>query len=171
MLQLFLFLHVMGAIITFGPTFIFPLIASRVRGAPQHAHFAAETTHFISSKVVFPGVILQGITGVALILIIGADLTTPAYRWLVAAIVLYLVAVAFSVLVQTPAATRMVELTAGGPPPGAGAPGGPGAVAGGPPPGPPPEIVANGRKLARGGMFLSLLVVVIVILMVTKPGV
>jgi uncharacterized membrane protein len=168
MLQLFLFLHVMGAIVTFGPSFVFPLIANRARSAPQHAHFAAETTHLISTRVAFPGAILQGLTGVALILITGANLTSPAYRWLVAAIVLYLIAIGYSALVQTPAATKMVELTAG-PPPGAGAPGGAPGAPGGAPAGPPPEVVATGRKLARGGMLLSGLVVVIVILMVTKP--
>jgi len=165
MFQLFLFLHVMGAIITFGPTFIFPILASRARKEPQHAHFVAETVHFISSRLVFVGVILQGITGVALIAISGRNLTDPANRWLVAAIVLYLIAIAYSALVQTPAAARMVELTAGGPPPAAA--GGAPAV---PPAGPPPELVATGNRLARGGMFLSVLVVVIVILMVTKPG-
>jgi uncharacterized membrane protein len=168
MIQLFLFLHVMGAIITFGPTFIFPILASRARKNPQHAHFVAETTEFISSRVVFPGVILQGITGVALILLSGRNLTDPSNRWLIAAIVLYVIAIAYSVLVQTPAAARMVQLTAGGPPP-AGAGGAP-AGAGGGPAGPPPELVATGRKLARGGMILSALVVVIVILMVVKPA-
>ena len=166
MLQLFLFLHVMGAIITFGPSFIFPIIAMRAQKEPQHAHFAAETTHFISSRLVFPGAIIQGVTGVGLILILGADLTSPSYRWLLSGIVLYLIAIAYSALVQTPAATRMVELTAAGPRPA----GADGAPAGGAPAGPPPELVATGKKLARGGAFLSLLVVIIVILMVVKPG-
>jgi uncharacterized membrane protein len=165
MFQLFLFLHVMGAIITFGPSFIFPIIASRVRKEPQHAHFAAETTEFISQRLIFPGAIIQGVTGVALILITGRDLTDPSNRWLITAIVLYLIAIGYSALVQTPAAARMVELTAGGPPPAAA-----GGAPGGAPAGPPPELVATGKKLARGGMFLSLLVVLIVILMVTKPG-
>src|SRR3954468_18302600 len=106
MLQLFLFLHVMGAIAVFGPTFAFPVIARHASQEPQHGHFAAVVSDAIERRIVIPGAIVQGITGVALILIIGANLTLPAYRWLIAGIVLYLVAVLYAVFVQAPAATR-----------------------------------------------------------------
>ena len=177
MLQLFLFLHVMGAIVIFGPSFVFPILARFSRQNPQHGHFAAEVGHFIESRIIVPGVFVQLATGVALILILGADLTSPAYRWLVAGIVLYLIAIAYAVLIQLPASAKMVQLTAGGPPPGmaaGGAPaGGPpagGPPAGGSPMGPPPELLANAAKLQRGGLILTVLLVLIVILMVTKPG-
>ena len=160
-IAIFLFLHVMGAIIAFGPTFVFPIFASRVRKTPQHAHFAAELAEFISSRLVFPGAVLQGITGVALILITGRDLTSSANRWLVLAIVLYLIAIGFSAAVQSKNAAKMVQLTANMPP---------GPPPAGAPAGPPPEIAATGASLARGGMFLSVLIVLIVILMVTKPA-
>jgi uncharacterized membrane protein len=162
MLQLFLFLHVMGAIAVFGPTFAFPVIASQAQKSPQNGHFAAVVSELIERRIVIPGAIVQGITGVALILIIGADLTSPAYRWLIGGIILYLIAILFAIFVQARNAEKMVELTAGGPPP-------PGAPAG-PPPGPPPGVVETGQKLQRGGMFLTVLIVLIVILMVTKPG-
>jgi uncharacterized membrane protein len=158
MLQLFLFLHVMGAIAVFGPTFAFPVIAGQAQKSPQNGHFAAVVSDLIERRIVIPGAIVQGITGVALILIIGADLTSPAYRWLIGGIVLYLVAILFAIFVQARNAEKMVELTAGGPPP-------PGAPAG-----PPPGVAETGKKLQRGGMFLSVLIVLIVILMVTKPG-
>jgi uncharacterized membrane protein len=173
-LQLFLFLHVMGAIAVFGPTFAFPIIARHVRSAPQHGHFAAEVSHFIETRIVIPGAIVQGLTGLALILILGANLTTPPWRWLILAIALYLVAVLFAIFVQTPAASKMVAITSGGPPPGAAAfagatgPGAPGG--GGAPAGPPPEIAATARRLDLGGRFLTILIVVIVLLMVTKPS-
>ncbi|HEU0242885.1 MAG TPA: DUF2269 family protein [Candidatus Limnocylindrales bacterium] len=163
MLQLFLFLHVMGAIAVFGPTFAFPVIARHASQAPQHGHFAAVVSDAIERRIVIPGAIVQGITGVALILILGADLTSPAYRWLVAGIILYLIAVLYAVFVQAPAATRMVELTAGGPPAG--------PPPEGAPAGPPPAIAATAKQLQRGGMILTVLIVLIVILMVTKPGV
>ena len=94
---------------------------------------------------------------------LNADLTSKAYRWLVAGIILYAITITYAVAVQAPAAKKMVELTAGGPP------------AGGPPPegapaGPPPEIAATGKKLARGGMFMSVMILLIVTLMVVKPG-
>jgi hypothetical protein len=175
-LQLFLFLHVMGAIVTFGPTFVFPLIARQAQRAPQHGHFAALVSDVIERRVVIPGAIVQGITGVGLILILGADLTSQAYRWLLAGITLYVIAILYAVLVQAPASEKMVHLTAGGPPPGpppegAAPEGAPAGSPPGPPPGPPPEIAATARKLQRGGMLLSVLIVLIVILMVAKPGV
>lgn len=161
MLQLFLFLHVMGAIVAFGPSFAFPLIASQTQKNPQHGHFAAVVSEIIERRLILPGAIVQGITGVALIIIIGADLTSSTYRWLIPAIVLYLIAIGFAAFVQAPAAARMVELTAGGPPPG--------PPPAGAPAGPPPEIAATGKKLQQGGMLLSLLLALIVILMVVKP--
>jgi uncharacterized membrane protein len=162
MFQLFLFLHVMGAIVVFGPTFVFPIIASQAQKSPQNAPFAAALSEFIERRVVVPGAIVQGITGVALILIGGRDLTSPVNRWLGIAIVLYLIAIGFAVFVQSKNAEKMVHLTSGGPPPG--------PPPAGAPAGPPPEIVATGKKLQQGGMFLAVLIVLIVILMVTKPS-
>jgi uncharacterized membrane protein len=160
MFQLFLFLHVMGAIAVFGPTFVFPVIASQAQKSPQNGPFAAALSEYIERRIVIPGAIVQGITGVALIVIAGRDLTISANRWLIAGIVLYLIAVLFAVFVQAKNAEKMVHLTQnmpGGPPP-AGAPAGP-----------PPEIMETGKKLQQGGMLLTVLIVLIVILMVTKP--
>ena len=161
MFQLFLFLHVLGAIVVFGPTFVFPIIASQVQKAPQHGHFAAVLSEFIEMRLVLPGAVVQGVTGVALILIAGRDLTQPANRWLLAAIVLYLIAIGFASMVQAKNAKRMVELTANMPP---------GPPPAGAPAGPPPEIAETGRKLAQGGQLLTILIVAIVALMVVKPG-
>jgi hypothetical protein len=161
LLALFLFLHVMGAIAVFGPTFVFPIIAGQVRRAPQHGHFAAVLSEFIERRLVIPGAIVQGITGVGLILITGRDLTTSTNRWLISAIVLYLIAISFAALVQAKNAEKMVELTANMPP---------GPPPAGAPAGPPPAIAATGQALARGGQLLTVLIVLIVVLMVTKPA-
>jgi hypothetical protein len=160
MFQLFLFLHVMGAIAVFGPTFVFPIIAGQVRKAPQHGHFAAVLAEFIERRLVIPGAIVQGITGVALIVIAGRDLSSAANRWLGIAIVLYLIAIGFAIFVQAKNAEKMVHLTANMPP---------GPPPAGAPAGPPPEIVATGKKLAQGGQLLAVLIVLIVLLMVLKP--
>jgi uncharacterized membrane protein len=162
MFQLFLFLHVMGAIIVFGPTFVFPLIASQAQKSPQNGPFAAALSELIERRIVLPGAVVQGITGVALILIAGRDLTSPANRWLIAGIVLYLIAILFAAFVQARNAEKMVHLTSGGPPPG--------PPPAGAPAGPPPEIAATGKKLQQGGMLLAVLIVLIVVLMVTKPA-
>jgi uncharacterized membrane protein len=162
MLQLFLFLHVMGAIVVFGPVFVFPVIARQAQRSPQNAPFAAALSELIERRIVLPGAVVQGITGVGLIVILGADLTSSSFRWLIGGIALYLVAILYAAFVQAPAAEKMVHLTSGGPPPG--------PPAAGAPAGPPPEILATAQKLQRGGMILTVLVVAIVILMVTKPG-
>jgi len=162
MLQLFLVLHVLGAIAVFGPTFAFPLISRQAAMSPQNGHFAAVVMDLIERRIVIPGAIVQGITGVALILITGWYPNAGTYLWLSVSIVLYLIAVLYAIFVQAPAAEKMVKLTAGGPPAG--------APPAGAPSGPPPEVAATAQRLARGGMFLTVLIVLIVILMVTKPA-
>jgi hypothetical protein len=157
LLSLFLFLHVIGAIAVFGPTFVFPIIASQAQKSPQNFPFAARLSEYIERRVVLPGAVVQGITGVALIIILGADLTSPAYRWLGAGIILYLIAISFAAFVQAKNAEKMVHLMDSMPP--------------GPPPagGPPPEIAATAKALQQGGMLLTVLIVLIVVLMVVKP--
>ena len=162
MFQLFLLLHVLGAIVVFGPIFLFPVIARQGQMSPQNAPFAIALSEFIQRRIVIPGAIVQGITGVALIFISGRDLTAPVNRWLIGAIILYAIAITFAIAVQAPNTERLAQLVSSGPPPGA-PPAGASA-------GPPPEIAELGMKAQRGGMLLTVLVVLIVVLMVTKPG-
>jgi uncharacterized membrane protein len=159
--ELFLVLHVLGAIAVFGPSFAFPVIAGQAQRTPQHGHFAAAVSDLIERRIVIPGAIVQGLTGLGMILTIPVDLTSSAWHWLLGGIALYLVAILYAIFVQAPASEKMVHLTAGGPPAG--------APPAGAPAGPPPELIATARKLQRGGMFLTTLIVLIVILMVTKP--
>jgi uncharacterized membrane protein len=162
MLQVFLLLHVLGAIFVFGPSLAFTFLASENRRMPGHGHFAAVVSDAIERKVILPGAIVQGITGVVLIFLAPFDLTQPTSRWLIGAIILYAITIAFAFFVQAPTVAKLVELTKTPPPAPA-----PGEA----PKGPPPEIVATGKKLARGGQFLTLMLVLIVTLMVLKPGI
>jgi len=160
--QLFLFLHVLGAIVAFGPIFLFPVIARQGQMSPQNGPFAIALGALIQRRIVIPGAIVQGITGVALIVIAGRDLTDPTNRWLIGAIILYAIVITFALTVQGPNTQRMAQLASGGPPPG---PAATDASAG-----PPSEIAELDRKTRRGGMFLTATIVVIVVLMVVKPG-
>ena len=156
MLQIVLFLHVFGAILAFGPTYAFSIIGAMGGKEPQHANFATRVSEKVSTTLVYPLAVFQGITGVALILISGRDLTKSL--WLAIAIVLYIGALAFSFTIQRNAVHRVIELStmpAGGPPPGA-------------PAGPPPGLPEAVRQVQRGGMVLGITVAVIVFLMVTK---
>ena len=64
---LFLFLHVMGAILAFGPTFAYSIMGSMAGKEPQHANFSSRQVEAIGNKIVYPLAIFQGITGVLLI--------------------------------------------------------------------------------------------------------
>ncbi|HSL98077.1 MAG TPA: DUF2269 family protein [Candidatus Deferrimicrobiaceae bacterium] len=152
-----LFAHVLGAIAAFGASFsALPILGAMGGREPMHGNFAVRASKAVSDRVIIPLAILQGVTGVALILSLELDLLNTG--WLLVSIVLYLVALGYALLVQTPAARRMIELTSSGPPPG------------GPPSGgPPPELVAIATRLRLGGIFLAGLIAIIVFLMVVKP--
>lgn len=153
----FLFAHVLGAIIAFGPTFSSPIIGRMGAAERTHANFAMRVSRELARVQILPLAIVQGFTGLGLIITGNVDVMTRA--WLQVAIVLYLVAIGFAIFVQTPRAKRIIAMTT----PPADAPAGP--PAGGPPAGLMEEIT----KVKRGGMLLMLLVTSIVFLMVVKP--
>jgi uncharacterized membrane protein len=177
----FLFAHVLGAVIAFGPTFSFPIIG-RLGGQERiHANFATRLSYAISHVQVTPFAILQGITGVGLVITGNIDVLKAP--WLIVGIVLYLIALSYAMFVQTPTVRRVIELTTVGgnghsgsasrpsappaaldgvPPAGPGA--GPGAG------GPPPELMGLIRRIQMGGLLLAALIVAIVFLMVIKPS-
>jgi uncharacterized membrane protein len=147
-----LFLHVMGAILAFGPTFAYSIMGAMAGREPQHANFSARQTQAIGNKLVYPLAIFQGITGVLLIL--AANLDMQHETWLGLGIVLYAITLVYALTIQRNALHHLIELTSTPP-----APGSP----------PNPEIPATVKKIQRGGMFLGLMIVVIVFLMVVKP--
>ncbi len=152
-----LFLHVMGAIVAFGPTYAYSIMGAAAGREPQHANFSSRQVALIGRSLVYPLAIIQGITG--LLLIWAAGISLMASQWLMIAIVLYVILLGYALTVQRNTLHRIIEL--GTPPPGTP----PGPPAGGP----PPELLANVKKVQRGGMFLGGLIVIIVFLMVVKP--
>lgn len=150
-----LFVHVLGAIIAFGPTFAFSIIGAMGGKEPQHANFATRVSQTIGDRLVAPLAIFQGITGLLLIWISGRDLFAPESRWLLLAIVLYLLGLYFSLMIQARWVRGIIDMTSAPPPPGAA--------------GPPPALAELIGKVQRGGMILGINVAVIVFLMVLKP--
>lgn len=148
-----LFAHVLGAIVAFGPTFAFAMIGAMGGKEPQHANFGTRVSAHISERLVIPLAVVQGVTGVLLIILGGYDLL--ATGWLLVAIVLYVAAISYSLLIQKRHVARVIELTSSPPPPGAS--------------GPPPELLTQVKSVQRGGMILGTLIVLIVFLMVVKP--
>jgi uncharacterized membrane protein len=159
----FLFAHVLGAVIAFGPTFSFPIIG-RLGGQERvHANFATRVSYAISHVQVTPFAILQGITGVGLLITGNIDILKAP--WLIVGVVLYLIALGYAIFVQTPTVRRVIDMTTVGPGSAAGSPpAGPGAG------GPPPELMGLIRRIQMGGLLLAALIVAIVFLMVVKPS-
>ena len=171
-----LFLHVMGSIITFGPTYAFGTsagLAAKDRG--QALAFNNRARGLVARRMVMPGTFVMLITGALMIWARDIPWLDPAFRWLQLAIVLYIGMLAWNMIVSVPQQRRIAELgaqaasqaaaraadsTAGGPPAG-----GPPSGAGGP----PPEMAELIRKVRRDGKAMGVLVVFIVFLMVVKP--
>jgi uncharacterized membrane protein len=153
--KLFLFLHIGGAIIAFGPVFALPLMGAMSGKEPQHANFAARASGAISTRRITPFALSMAVTGLLLIWATGRDLTSAANYWLDLAIVVYVVTVGYALMVQGPAGRKLVELTSQPPPPGA--------------TGPSPELMATVKRARRGGLILMGAVTVIVFLMIFKP--
>src|SRR5437016_1599044 len=65
--SLFLFLHVISAIIAFGPTFTFALIGAAGAKEPQHGNFGLRLAETITDRVVIPVALTMPVTGVLLI--------------------------------------------------------------------------------------------------------
>ena len=151
-LPFLLFLHVMGAILAFGPTFAYSIMGAMAGREPQHANFSARQVAAIGDKLVYPLAIFQGVTGVLLIIASGRDLVNE--RWLGLAIILYAITLIYALTVQRNALHHLIEMTSTPPAPGSA---------------PNPAISATVKKIQRGGMFLGAMVVIIVFLMVVKP--
>jgi Predicted integral membrane protein (DUF2269) len=151
-----LFLHIVGAIAGFGPSFAFPIIGAMGGAEREHGNFATRVSEKISGRIIYPIGITLPITGALMILVLGLDLTAQSNWWLDVAIVLYVIAYGFSFFSQRKTVERVIELTSAPPPPGAA--------------GPPPELPGLVKRIQRGGMLLTVLLLSIIFLMVVKPG-
>lgn len=174
---LFLYLHISGVLIAFGPTIAFPFFAARAAKEPMHGNFTLRATEWMVERVVEPGAVFVFLMGVGLILTKGYSLVDDL--WVTVAIVLFLITFAVANLVQLPTVKKMVALTSQPPSvvvdsaqpgdqPAMAGPGTP-AAAGAGPAGPPPEFIALSEKASRTGMFTTVMLFVIIALMVVKP--
>ena len=154
---IFLYLHIAGVIVAFGPVIAFPIIGARGASEPMHGNFTLRLSEFIANRVVEPGAVFVFLMGVGLIWARGWNPFTTF--WLAVAIILFLITISFNVFVQARVVRRMIEMTSTPPPP----------PVEGAPAGPPPEFLALARRTARGGMFSLLMLATILFLMVFKP--
>jgi uncharacterized membrane protein len=157
----FLFLHVIGAVIAFGPSFSFPIIGAMGAADRPHANFATRVSYAISIKRALPVALTMPVTGIGLIWSAGIDPFSRDARWLALGIVLWALLFTFAVTVQLPTTRRIIEMTSAPPP---------AAPSGTVPSGPPPALMALIKRVQRGGLAMSATVAVIVFLMVVKPN-
>ncbi len=158
LLPYLLFLHVLGAIVAFGPTFTFPFIGAMGGGEPQHANFATRVSNTLAHRLVYPIGITLPITGAAMMFVRGFNPSDRAFWWLGLAIVIYVIAFGYAYFFQRRLVGQVIAMTSAPPPP-------PGAS------GPPPELRALVSRIQRGGMATTVLLVTIIFLMVVKPTV
>ena len=150
-----LLLHVLAAIVAIGPNFAFSTIRALGRQEPQYANFGTRVAHAISARLVYPIGLVIPATGLAMILILGINLTARTSWWLDAAIVIYAGVYLYSFFVQRRVIDRIIEMTATPPPADAR--------------GPSPALVAAAKRAQRGGTAMLILLVIVVSLMVVKP--
>jgi hypothetical protein len=152
-----LLLHILAAIVAIGPNFAYSTIRAMGRKEPQYANFGTRVSHAISDRLVYPIGLVIPATGVAMILVLGLDLTSRALWWLDVAIVIYTAVYLYSFFVQRSIIKRIIELTSSPPAPGT--------------TGPPPGLPALALRAERGGTAMLILLAFVVLLMVIKPQV
>jgi uncharacterized membrane protein len=107
----FLTIHILTAIVAFGPSFAFPLISGLAAKEPQHGLFAVRLIDLMERRLVLPAALTMPVSGALLVWSERLDLL--ATHWLLAAISLYVVAIVFAFAVQLQTIDRMLEVATG----------------------------------------------------------
>jgi Predicted integral membrane protein (DUF2269) len=178
-------IHVLTAIVAFGPNFAMPIIARMAAQEPQHGLFALRLTDRIERRLVLPLALTMPISGGLLALAEGINPLVS--HWLLIAIVLYVAAMTYALAVQVRTVDRMIEIASHLAPAGAAFAAGPGAALARPETiapaaaaattaavaprlaSPMAEMAALGVRARNGGFFLMAMVFIIVSLMAGKP--
>lgn len=152
MFQIWLILHVLGAIIAFGFAFTAPVFGRMLAAEPQHANWFLRAVLRVSTVILIPAALSMAVTG---LLLVGETGGLERFRepWLAIAVVIYIAAVITVLALQRPTLKRVIALTSG--PPG--------------PAGPSPEVPLLVSRLRLIGYGLMLAISAIVILMIGKP--
>ena len=149
--QLWMFLHILGAIAAFGYGFYAPIFGSASAKEPQHSNWFSRAAKRVSNIIILPFVILMFVTGALLVETGGVDWSA---RWLSVAMLLYFIALGIVVFGQRPSLNKVIALSAE--PPG--------------PEGPPAELRTHVTRMKLFGAALLILMLVILALMVWKPA-
>lgn len=154
-IDLFLFLHVMGAIAGVGPSLTYGMWVARTqRLAPEATAWVLRMVHVIDRRLATPALAAQAVTGTALIVLERWRLAHA--RWLDVGIGLYVVVMVAALALVGPLARRRLALAERGGRQG------------------PPEVAAEfeaaSRRLRPLLGVVSILTVAILYLMIVKPS-
>jgi uncharacterized membrane protein len=146
--QMLKWLHVLAAIVAVGANATYGIWIARASRHPDVLPFTLRSIKLIDDRIANPAYGALLITGLLMVFVVRASLTTP---WLLAALVLYALVVLVGLFGYTPTLRRQIRILDSE---GFNSP--------------------SYRTLAHRGMLLgiviAILVIVIVFLMVVKPG-
>lgn len=108
-IRLFLFLHVLGAVVALGFSLTYGLwIARGDAGGGERRAFALRTISWIDRRITTPAYVAQLVSGVVLLLLIDASLLRAA--WLELSLGLYALIVVLAMTAYAPAYRRQADL-------------------------------------------------------------
>ena len=141
------FLHILLAIVAVGFNATYGIWLARAAREPEHVAFTLRGVKLLDDRFANPAYALLLVTGLLMVWIGDLDLTQ---FWLLAALVLYAIAVVLGLLVYTPTLRNQIAVLESS-----------GAASA--------EFQALSRRGTALGIVLAVDVIVIVFLMVTKP--
>lgn len=155
-LLFWLFLHILAAVIAFGPLFVFPIVGTLAAQSPQNTRFAVELNHRISTRLVIPLALTMLISGTGLIWT--ADINFFRTTFLIVGVALYLGALIISLMVLLPTTRQLLRLAEDMP----AAPIAGDSI--------PPQVHELVRRTQLFGGLEMVLFLVIIFLMIFQPG-
>jgi uncharacterized membrane protein len=108
-IDVFLFLHVLGAILAVGPTMTYAMWATLgEKAGPVQRAFAIKGINWVDSHLATPAFMAQAVTGIALILLLEISFLHTA--WLLVGVALYVVVMVIAVAVLVPVEKRHMDV-------------------------------------------------------------
>jgi uncharacterized membrane protein len=108
-IDLFLFLHVLGAILAVGPTMTYAMWATLgEKAGPAQRAFAIRGINWVDSHLATPAFMAQAVTGIALILLLEISFIHTA--WLLMGVGIYVVVMVIAVAVLVPIEKRHMDV-------------------------------------------------------------
>ncbi|HEX6796753.1 MAG TPA: DUF2269 family protein [Ktedonobacterales bacterium] len=142
------FIHILLAIIAFGFNATYAIWIARAQRNPEHLDFALRGIKVLDDYFANPAYLLLLVSGLTMVALAHYQLTT---FWLLAALILWLVAIALGYGVYTPTLSRQIRVLASS-----------GAESA--------EFRALSTRATVVGIALAVLVLLILVMMVFKPG-